>query len=268
MIVPQVRRRAARGRRPGRPLFLGVIVLALGPLNDLVRLLVEVKACASRKEGQRDRRSDHLYSPSACHCSHASPPAQRDSRPKPWSTLMAPYVKSAPGSRLSVFPDRTAQIRATAPKTKHGLRLDQGGGSALHRFGKSTTPSNPARIAGGVTEDNRDPRASSVFAIGGTQFLACMHQQASGKCSGCLLLLSRGVASFEAWLRSRFARRRSCGPPASWRLAPGFAVLLARRWHARSLGTRLPCCSTKWSADSPKCCSAWNIFQRTLRIPS
>src|ERR1700728_1455748 len=103
MIVPQVRRRAARGRRPGRPLFLGVIVLALGPLDNLVRLLVEVEACATRKEGQRDRRSDRLYSPSACDRSHPSPPPARDSRAE---SMLGVQVAARQGSVAASAPNK------------------------------------------------------------------------------------------------------------------------------------------------------------------
>src|SRR5580693_160824 len=61
-------------------LLLGVVVFAFGALDDLVRFLVEMEPCATRKEWQRDRRSDRLDSSSARHRSHASPPAPSEIR--------------------------------------------------------------------------------------------------------------------------------------------------------------------------------------------
>ena len=138
----------ARGDRPGL-LPLSVVVLALGPLDDLVRPLVEVEACATRKERQRDRRGDRLDSPSACdrfHCKPASP--TRDSRLKGCSALKAPRVKASARAHRPALPIEPAQIRASAPlKTKPQVASRASDRcSELPRFGMSTKPDNAARI--------------------------------------------------------------------------------------------------------------------------
>lgn len=69
----------ARGDGAGL-LSKSVIVLAFGPLDDLVRFLVEMEARATPKRGQRDHCCNQIDSSSACDRSHPSPPAPRDSR--------------------------------------------------------------------------------------------------------------------------------------------------------------------------------------------
>src|ERR1700722_18126266 len=49
----------ACGDRPSL-LPLSVVVLAFGALDDLVRLLIEVEACATRKQRERDRHGDRF----------------------------------------------------------------------------------------------------------------------------------------------------------------------------------------------------------------
>ena len=95
-----------------------------------------------------------------------------------------------------------------------------------------------------------------------------IHQQAPVDCQRWVLLLSPGVDSCGAWSRWGFARRLSCGLRASCRSAPDFAVLPPWLRNGRPLRMRSPCCSRKWSADSPKRCSAQRLFPRRLRTPS
>ena len=155
MIVPQVRRRAARRRRPGRPLFLGVIVLALGPLDNLVRLLVEVEACATRKEGQRDRRSDRLYSPSACDRSHPSPPEIRAR--SPCSAFKSPRVKAPlpPLRRINEGKRNTQPNRRLYPVGQYRR-------PELPRFGMSTKHGKAVRIGRWVWNETNEIRAPAV----------------------------------------------------------------------------------------------------------
>jgi hypothetical protein len=94
-----------------------------------------------------------------------------------------------------------------------------------------------------------------------------IHQQAPVDCERWVLLLSLGVDSCEAWPHWGFARPLSCALRASCRSAPNFAVLPPWLRHGL-LGMRSPCCSRKWSGDSPKRCSAQRLFQRRLRAPS
>jgi hypothetical protein len=162
------------------------------------------------------------------------------------------------------------QITAGAqPKRNCRLRVGHDRCSELPRFGMSTKRDKAARIAarGGIrTIEIRAPGVS--IGAGGMQLSSCIHQQSAGDCKGWVLFMPRGVNSSEAWPRSQFARQRSCAHRASWGLAPDFAALYTRLRRGPPLRTRSPCCSMKWSADSPKRCSAQTIFQRSLSTPS
>ena len=133
----------------------------------------------------------------------------------------------------------------------------------------STKPDNAARIAGGGdARRSRSVRPVIGVSVGGMQLPTRTRQQAPVDCQRWVLLLSLGVDSCGAWPRSRFARRLSCTLRASCRSAPDFAVLPTWLRRGRPPRMRSPCCSRKWSADSPKRCSARRPSQRRARTPS
>ena len=117
-------------------------------------------------------------------------------------------------------------------------------------------------------KNNRDPRSVFGVSVGGMQLPTRTHQQAPVDCQRWVLLLSPAVDSCGAWPRSAFTRRLSCALRASCRSAPDFAVLPPYLRRGRPLRKRSPCCSRKWSADSPKRCSAQRLFQRRRRTRS
>jgi hypothetical protein len=116
-----------------------------------------------------------------------------------------------------------------------------------------------------VDRDNRDPCAYRRCWRWRNTIGACIHPQAPGDCEGWVLLSSGGVNSSEASPHSLFARRRSCAPRALWGSAPALAFPPGRLLRGRLLRTLSPCCSTKWSVDSPKVCLA-SMAARQRRI--
>jgi len=165
--------------------------------------------------------------------------------------------------------DRIAQIGASAPpKRNHRLRAGQARLSKLPRFGMSTKPASAAKIEAGGRKKTRVRAAVVGAGIGRIQLAACISSASAGDSELWVLLPFHGVNSYEGLPRSLFARRRSCALRASWGSAPDFAGLTVRRRHGQPRRRRSPCCSTKWSADSPKRCSAQIIFQRRLNTPS
>ena len=85
----------------------------------------------------------------------------------------------------------------------------------------------------------------SVFASAESQLHGCIDQQRAGELRRWVLLSSRGVNSFEASLRSRFARQPSCAPRASCASAPRFrgsslasAAVAGRSGRARPVAAR------------------------------
>jgi hypothetical protein len=162
---------------------------------------------------------------------------------------------------------RTAQIKAGAP-AKRNRRLREAKNSVPNSpdLGCARRPTIPLERKSGGTGPSRSVRRSWSAALAGCNW-RLYSAQAPGDRERWVLLSSRGVNSSAASPRSQFARQRSCALLISWGSAPDFANLTRLR-HGLPLRTHSPSCSTKWSADSPKRCSAQRIFQPKLKTPS
>jgi hypothetical protein len=169
----------------------------------------------------------------------------------------------------SVGSDRTTQTRANEPPQRN-RRLREGQRAFLSSPDLGCPQSLPVLLEfwTGWGRKSRSVRRWLGAGIGRMQLATCIHQQAPGDSELWVLLPSRGVNSYEGSPRSLFARRRSSGLRASWGSAPDFAGLPVRRRHGQPRRRRSRCCSTKWSADSQKRCSAPRISQRRPKTAS
>jgi hypothetical protein len=126
----------------------------------------------------------------------------------------------------------------------------------------------PVRIWNWVKEHEYNPCFHRPSRRQYVQPAGCILQWKAGNYERWVRLSSRGVNFCEVSPRSWCARPQSCAHQALWGSAPDFVSRPRRFSRGRPLRTLSPCCSTRWSVDSPKPYLARGVFQRKLKTPS